>query len=180
MTDHIQHAKHAGHGDYERSDIGIAGVVYFLIGLAVACILAYFVVEGLFWYLDKRLEATQTPVSPLVTNAQKDTRSIPPQYGNDYDKYLKEGFPAPQLETDEQTELNDIRLREEDTLSTYGWVDEKTGTVRIPIDRAMELLTQRGLPVRWQSASTESASTVQSKAASASGSKKESGKKGHK
>jgi len=150
MTDHIQPAKHQGHGDYERSDIGIAGVVYFLIGLAIVCALAYFAVEGLFWYLDKRFDARQTPVSPLVTSAPKDTRRIPPQYGNDYQKYLKEGFPAPQLETDERTELNDIRQREADTLSTYGWVDQKAGTVRIPIDRAMELLAQRGLPVRSQ------------------------------
>ncbi|HEY1678150.1 MAG TPA: hypothetical protein VGG04_10615 [Candidatus Sulfotelmatobacter sp.] len=171
MTDHLQHAKHAGHGDYERSDVGIRGVVYFLIGLAIACVFAYFVVEGLFWYLDKRFEGTQPPVSPLVTNAPKDTRTIPPQYGNNYEKYLKDAFPAPQLETDEQTELNKIRLREEDTLSTYGYVDKNSGTVRIPIDRAMELLAQRGLPVRSTSASTESASTAQPKAAGPSATK---------
>ncbi|MGH9494802.1 MAG: hypothetical protein ACRD3B_07390 [Candidatus Sulfotelmatobacter sp.] len=150
MTDHNQPAKHAGHGDYERSDIGIAAVIYFLIGLALACVFAYFVAKGLYWYLDKRFESMQTPVSPLVTNAPKDTRSIPPQYGANYEKYLKEGFPSPQLEVDERTELNGERLREADTLSTYGWADQKAGTVRIPIDRAMELLAQRGLPVRSQ------------------------------
>jgi hypothetical protein len=150
MTDHTQHAKHPGHGDYERSDIGVSGVIYFLIVLAFGCVFAYLAAKGLYWYLDKRSEAAQSPVSPLVTNAQKDTRSIPPQYGNDYDKYLKEGFPAPQLETDERSELNDQSLREAGTLSTYGWVDQNAGTVRIPIDRAMELLAQRGLPVRSQ------------------------------
>jgi hypothetical protein len=121
MTDHNQPAKQAGHGDYERSDIGIATVVYFLIGLALACVFAYFIAKGLYWYLDKRFEAAQTPVSPLVTNAPKDTRSIPPQYGANYEKYLKEGFPSPQLEVDERTELNDERLREANTLNTYGW-----------------------------------------------------------
>ena len=192
MTDPIQTAKHQGHGDYERSDVSIAAILYFLIGLAIVCVLAYFVVEGLFWYLDKRAEATQTPVSPLVTSVPKDTRRIPPQYGNDYDKYLKEGFPAPQLETDERTELNGIRQREAETLSTYGWVDQKAGTVRIPIDRAMELLAQRGLPVRSQAVSSGPASTAQPMAASAGGtaaggnkkngaSKTDSaGKKGHK
>jgi hypothetical protein len=44
--------------------------------------------------------------------------------------------------------LNDVRKREEDTLSTYGWVDQSAGTVHIPIDRAMDLLAQQGLPVR--------------------------------
>jgi len=61
---------------------------------------------------------------------------------------LKEGFPSPQLEVNERTELNDERLREENTLSTYDYVDKNAGTVRIPIDRAMELVAQRGLPTR--------------------------------
>jgi hypothetical protein len=172
MTDHTQHAKHRGHGDYERSDIGVSGVIYFLIGLAFACVFAYLAAKGLYWYLDKRSEAAQSPVSPLVTNAEKDTRSIPPQYGNDYDKYLKEGFPAPQLETDERTELNNERLREADTLSTYGWVDQNAGTVRIPIDRAMELLAQRGLPVRSEAANTDSPTIEKPVTAKASASKK--------
>jgi len=145
------------HADYERRDIGVSAVVYFLIGLAVALVISYFLVDGLYKYLDKRSEAEQTPVSPLVTNAQQDTRHIPPQYGSDYQKYLKEGFPAPQLETNERTELNDIRLREENVLSTYDYVDKNAGTVRIPIDRAMELLAQRGLPVRSQAGQTTTA-----------------------
>jgi hypothetical protein len=154
MTDPTQHAKHPGHGDYERRDIRVADVVYFLVGLALACVVAYVVAKGLYWYLDKHFEAAQTPVSPLVTNAPKDTRTVPPQYDGNYEKYLKEDFPAPQLEIDERTELNGERLREADALSTYGWVDQKAGTVRIPIDRAMELLAQRGLPVRSQEEKT--------------------------
>jgi len=138
-------------GDYERRDIRIADVVYFLIGLAIAVVLVYFIAKGVFWYLDKRYETEQPPVSPLVSAAPTDTRRIPPQFGNNYQKYLQQDFPAPQLEINERTELNDIRLHEEDTLSSYGWVDQKSGTVRIPIDRAMDLLVQRGLPVRSQS-----------------------------
>ena len=140
------------HGDYERKDISVAGVVYFLVGLAVACLFAYLLVRGLFWYLDRRFETDQPPMSPLVANAPTDTRRIPPEYNGDYEKFLKQSFPAPQLEVNERTELNDERLREENTLSTYDWVDQKAGTVRIPIDRAMDLLAQRGLPVRSQTA----------------------------
>jgi hypothetical protein len=33
-------------------------------------------------------------------------------------------------------------------LSSYGWVDREAGIVRIPIDRAMDLLAERGLPAR--------------------------------
>lgn len=148
MSNEIKHVNSNGHGDYERRDITVAGVVYFLIGLGAAIVFVYFVANGIFAFLNKRYETEQPPVSPLVTSAPSDTRRIPPQYGNDYEKYLKEGFPAPQLEVNERTELNGERLREEDTLSTYGWVDQGAGKVRIPIDRAMDLLAQRGLPVR--------------------------------
>ena len=41
-------------------------------------------------------------------------------------------------------------MQEEQTLHSYGWVDQQAGVVRIPIDRAMELLAQRGLPTRPQ------------------------------
>ena len=37
-------------------------------------------------------------------------------------------------------------------LGSYDWVDQKNGVVRIPIDRAMDLVAQRGLPVVSQSA----------------------------
>jgi hypothetical protein len=134
MNHETHNANVTGHGDYERRDIGVAGVLYFLAGLAISGVLVYFIVNGLFWYFDKRFETEQTPISPLVKNAPSDTRRIPPQYNGDYEKYLKESFPAPQLEVNERTELNDIRLREENTLSTYDWVDQKAGTVRIPID----------------------------------------------
>ena len=161
MSNDIHPANSNGHGDYERRDITVAGVAYFLIGLAVAGVFVYFIANGIFDFLNKRFEAEQPPVSPLVTNAPADTRRIPPQYGNDYEKYLKEGFPAPQLEVNERTELNGERLREEDTLSTYGWVDQNSGIVRIPIDRAMDLLAQRGLPVRSQAPAEAAASKAQ-------------------
>jgi hypothetical protein len=150
MSDQTKFSKANGHGDYERRDIGVAGVLYFLLGLLVAGGIVHFVVQGVFHYLDNRYETSQPPFSPLVKNAPSDTRRIPPQYNGDYQKYLQDQFPAPQLEINERTELNDIRLREENILSTYGWVDQNAGTVHIPIDRAIDLLAQRGLPVRQQ------------------------------
>jgi hypothetical protein len=57
-------------------------------------------------------------------------------------------FPQPRLETNETIEIDKFRLQEEQTLNSYGWVDQEAGVVRIPIDHAMELLAQRGLPTR--------------------------------
>jgi len=48
-------------------------------------------------------------------------------------------------------------MRDQDTriLSTYGWIDRRNQIARIPIDRAMDLLLQRGLPVATQPAPPE-------------------------
>ena len=44
--------------------------------------------------------------------------------------------------------LKQLRATEDAILTTYGWVDRKGGIVRIPIDRAIDLLAQRGLPTK--------------------------------
>ncbi len=59
------------------------------------------------------------------------------------------------MRTDERNQLNKEAVREEGLLYSYGWVDEKAGTVRIPIERAMDLIVQRGLPVRPQNIAGE-------------------------
>ncbi|HXJ91033.1 MAG TPA: hypothetical protein VMS18_29765 [Candidatus Binatia bacterium] len=156
MSNDIHPVEANGHTDYERRDIGIAGVIYFMVGLAVAAILVHFIIAGLYKYLENRSEAQQKAVSPLVTNPVRDTRTLPPQFktdseGSDYEKYLQKSFPTPQLEIDERTQLNKVRFYEENTLSTYDYIDKDAGTVRIPIDRAIDLLVQRGLPTRAQS-----------------------------
>lgn len=156
MNHDTEQAKVPGHGDYERRDIRVAGVLYFLLALLIAGGIAHFIVRGLWDYLNNRYETSQPNVSPLVKAPSKDTRRIPEQYKGNYQQYLQDQFPAPQLEINERTELNDVRLREENILSTYGWVDQNAGTVHIPIDRAMDLLVQRGLPVRQQQEATQS------------------------
>jgi hypothetical protein len=144
MTNNPNPVKWSSNGAFERRDIGIGAVLWFLVGLAVAGVIITFLMNGLFHYLEKRTETQQTPVSPLITNAPKDTRHL----STNYRDYLKETFPSPQLEIDERTQLDQIRLKEEQTLATYGWVDQNAGTVRIPIERAMDLIAQRGLPTR--------------------------------
>jgi hypothetical protein len=143
MSNEIHPANPTGNGGYERTDIGVRGVLYFLAGLAVFGALAYLAAAGLYSYLDKRSAAEQAPVNPLVTNAPTDTRHISKDYPQD-------AFPNPKLEEDERGQLNGIRLNEEQTLSTYDYIDKNAGTIRIPIDRAMDLIAQRGLPVRAQ------------------------------
>jgi hypothetical protein len=153
MNNDIQHGNAASNGGYERQDIGAKGVLYFLLGLAIAGLFTYFVVDGVYSFLNGRSEAQQAPVNPLVKNAPADTRNISAEYP-------QEAFPNPRLEVDERGQLNDIRIKEEQTLQSYGYVDKNAGTVRIPIDRAMDLIAQRGLPV--QKAAMESPSAAPS------------------
>jgi hypothetical protein len=144
-----------GHGSYEHSDLRAAGIFYFLLGLGVATMVAMLALGGVYDFLDRREKALQPPVSPLVTNVASDARHVAPGYPQSV-------FPDPKLEENERGQLNGYRLQQEETLYTYGWADEKAGTVRIPIERAMELLVQRGLPVRPQASgsSAATASTV--------------------
>jgi hypothetical protein len=148
MSNEIKHEHTAGHGSYERQDISARGIFYFLAGLLAATLLISFLLNGFYKILDKRFETHQPPVNPLAANVPKDTRQVSPQYP-------ETAFPDPRLETDERTELNGIRIAEEQKLNSYGWVDEKAGTVHIPIERAMELLAQRGLPLHSQSSAQQ-------------------------
>ena len=43
-----------------------------------------------------------------------------------------------------------MRAAEEAALNSYGWVDKDAGIVKIPVDRAMEILAKKGLPARKQ------------------------------
>jgi hypothetical protein len=145
MTDETKHESTTGHGSYERQDLQASGVLYFYLGLAVVTLLCILGLRGLFAVLDRREKALEPPVNPLVTNVPTDTRHIAPGYP-------QSAFPNPKLEEDERGQLNGILSNEDKTLYSYGWVDEKAGTVHIPIERAMELIVQRGLPLRPQGA----------------------------
>ena len=56
--------------------------------------------------------------------------------------------PEPRLQTNPREDLADLRRAEDRVLDSYGWVDKDAGIVRIPIDEAMRLTVERGLPAR--------------------------------
>lgn len=49
---------------------------------------------------------------------------------------LPEGALTPEQR---KTALADLRAKEKQALTTYGWVDQANGVVRLPVDRAVEL-----------------------------------------
>jgi hypothetical protein len=145
MSDDTHIGGHNQEMDFEREDLAPKPILLFLAVLAVGCMLVYFMLRGMYSYLDSYENRHQPVQSPLAEPAAVDTRTVSP---NDIDK-----FPQPRLESDERREINGFREQEEQTLNTYGWVDQKGGVVRIPIERAMQLTAQRGLPTRPQTGS---------------------------
>jgi hypothetical protein len=72
-------------------------------------------------------------------------------YGGVFAANMKE-LPAPRLQTSPQSDLAAFRERENRRLSTYGWLSRDRNTVHMPIERAVELTLERGLPgwpKRW-------------------------------
>ena len=115
------------HHDHERKDADV--IALFIIGacLFVSCVVVFFVVSGMMHYF-KAHEPGKTAgrrTIPVTTVAK---------------------FPVPQLEVRGQADLARLRAAETADLNSYGWVDRKSGVARIPIDRAMQLILQRGLP----------------------------------
>lgn len=138
MSEELRHHGNNPEMEFEPRDLKPGNVYAFLIGLAVAGILVALVLWGLYRFMDAYERSHQPPQNPLVQQATTDTRHVLPGAINK--------FPQPRLERNERLEINDFLLNEEQTLNSYGWVDQKAGVVHIPIERAMELIAQRGLP----------------------------------
>jgi hypothetical protein len=113
---------------YERRDANLKTLMLFGVGLAALTVAVLLVMWLMFRAFGTIAIRRDTPPSPLA-----DTRQPPP---------------GPRLQVAPAQDLNQLRAREDALLNHYTWIDKETGVVRIPIDRAMELLAQRGLPVR--------------------------------
>src|SRR5262249_35292055 len=52
--------------------------------------------------------------------------------------------PEPRLEVNPQADFQEYLHQQHEILNSYAWTSRAAGKVRIPIDRAMELLVERG------------------------------------
>jgi hypothetical protein len=117
---------------HEESDVNIRAIFGFGIALTLTIMFVSFVVWGLFRYFETRESRKVSPEFPLAAQQEK---RLPPE---------------PRLQTNPRADLADLRAEEEKALQTYGWVDKNASVVRIPIEEAMKLMVQRGLPTRPQ------------------------------
>ncbi len=115
---------------HERNDVSTRGVVRFLVALAVSAVVIQLGIWGMFRILARQSRSQDRPLTSSVARAMK---RLPP---------------APRLEDRPLAPRTKLNAQENARLTTYGWVDKNAGTVHIPIDRAMDLLSQRGLSER--------------------------------
>jgi hypothetical protein len=132
-----------GHGtEFESEDLSTRGVFAFMIGLAVIGFVIYFIIVGMYKFLDNYERSQMATASPLMTSKGAISRVVTQ---DDMDKMFKDNG-APMLETNERGQFKDFLLNQENRLNSYGWVDEKAGVAHIPIEQAMDLIIKRGLP----------------------------------
>lgn len=117
---------------YEPQDVNPGTIFKYLAALLLTVFASMLIVWGVYRALVTRTAREAADVSPLRPSAG---RILPPEP-------RLQGAPGNPLPP--QEELRRMRAEAEATLESHGWVDEKTGIARIPIERAMKLLVERG------------------------------------
>jgi len=138
MAEKRAHA--AGGGDAGRGDPGagdaagfdreldLRSIVAFGIGLLLLTIVVLATVWLMMEILRSRSLSRDPRPSPLAeANAPKEP-------------------PAPRLQSAPVEDMRALRAAEETMLHSYGWVDRDTAIARIPVDRAIDIVAERGLP----------------------------------
>jgi hypothetical protein len=113
---------------YERDDVNIRAILWFAGGLFVALMIVQLI---LFWVVRGWADR------PLLIRPQIAPANVTPQV-----------VQGPGLDAAPEAELESLLGGEEERLTTYGWIDREGGVVRIPIERAMSLLVEEGLPAQ--------------------------------
>ena len=135
---------------YEQSDVKVTGIIVFLTSLAIFVAVCGVVTYGLGKVFNAHLNKEDGPNSKWTKTAEvRDLGNFPssPALQNKIAEITKT-FPTPRVQTDDgNQDVADLHAREDLLLDNYTWIDQSKQTVRIPIERAMEIIAQKGLPV---------------------------------
>jgi hypothetical protein len=141
---------------FEHSDVRVAGIAVFLTALTVFVVVTGLLSYGIGKVINARMakeDATKNKWVKTVDVRPLGNMASNPELQNKVAE-LTQQFPTPKLQTDDGLQdTADLHAREDLLLEYYSWADQGQGSprrVRIPIERAMELIAQRGLPVAPQ------------------------------
>jgi hypothetical protein len=112
----------AGH---ETTDASPFYIGLFALGLVLMIALVLPLLGWIFWRFEAAARRADPAQSPLASDQTP---------------------PAPRLEAQPAAELASLRRAEHHRLSSYGWIHPQQRVVRVPIERAIEILAERGLP----------------------------------
>ena len=112
--------------EYDR-DLNVRGVIVSAIVLAVGTLFVLLLVWWLFLGLG-RLERAADPPAPALREVRE--RRLPPE---------------PRLQANADGDMLTLRAAEDQLIARPAWIDPKQGTVRIPVDLAIDVVLRRGL-----------------------------------
>lgn len=124
-----EHDPRRGPG-YEKRDIRLRPLVYAGLGLILLAVGAQLGMLLVFQAFDARETRLGASTRPLASELRR------------------EAPPEPRLQVAPLEDLATLHAWEERVLTTYAWVDRDAGVVRVPVDRAKDLVLERGLPAR--------------------------------
>lgn len=135
---------------YEQTDVRVTGIVVFLTALAILVAVTGVLCYGIGKVINAELNKEDGPNNKWTKTVDvRQLGNLPnnPELQNKVAALTQE-FPTPRVQTDDgNQDVADLHAREDLLLENYTRVDGKPGQVRIPIERAMELIAQRGLAV---------------------------------
>jgi hypothetical protein len=139
---------------YEQSDIRVTGIVVFLASLGIFVVVTAVLCYGIGKVINAHMDKVDGPKDKWHQTTDKaiDIRQLGnlpnnPAMQNQVAQ-LTQQFPTPRLQIDDgNQEIADLHAKEDLLLNNYSWADKSQGKIRIPIDKAIELIAQRGPPV---------------------------------
>lgn len=157
FVDHPNPGRESAKLGYETTDVNTGGVVVFIGGLfgfvLIFFVFCFFMGRVINEALnkqdgpaDKWHQGGQMFAGAKATGGKRENLKSSDAIGQQELGQMTQAFPGPQLQTDDGNQATaDLHAREDLLLDHYSSVPGQA--IRIPIDRAMELIVQRGLPV---------------------------------
>ena len=134
---------------YEASDVKVTGILVFIVSLGIFVAVTGLVCYGIGKVINAHLNHEDGPNSKWTKTVEiRQLGNLPsnPEMQNKVAEITK-SFPQPRVQIDDgNIDVADLHAREDILLDNYTWIDSSKGTVRIPIEQAMQIIAQKGLP----------------------------------
>jgi hypothetical protein len=133
---------------YDRRDLKIPMLKSWTTWIAGSCVVCFLVSIPVYNWLS-------TP-GKTIPSMLGTTREPAPKSGN----HMAPGNPLLQDNLATKMDIQQLRIHEDETMGTFGWVDQNNGIVRMPIDKAMKIVLQNGVSTGTDVAAVTKGNTI--------------------